>query len=127
VNYGWRMALLVTGVFYAAMVLAGYVVELLFCRDRHHPLIPEARNAKVIEAGISWNYTISLNLALLAITTILLVRSYAPAGYPCSRCWAAAPTPTTAIMMTSWTINITVTSLTGPGRRGILRRTRQSG
>jgi uncharacterized membrane protein YraQ (UPF0718 family) len=77
VNYGWRMALLVTGVFYAAMVLAGYVVELLFCRDRHHPLIPEARNAKVIEAGISWNYTISLNLALLAITTILLVRSYA--------------------------------------------------
>jgi hypothetical protein len=75
VNYGWRMALLVTGVFYAAMVLAGYVVELLFCRDRHHPLIPEARNAKVIEAGISWNYTIWLNLALLAITTIPLVRS----------------------------------------------------
>jgi hypothetical protein len=77
VNYGWRMALLVTGVFYAAMVLAGYVVELLYWRDRHHPLIPEVRNAKVIEAGISWNYTIWLSLALLAITTILLVRSYA--------------------------------------------------
>jgi hypothetical protein len=86
------MALLVAGVFYAAMVLAGYVVGLLYWRDRHHPLIPEARNAKVIEAGISWNYTIWLNLALLAllaITTILLVRSYAPAGYPAT----TTPTP----------------------------------
>jgi uncharacterized membrane protein YraQ (UPF0718 family) len=78
-NYGWRTALLVTGMFYVAMILAGYAVELLLGATG---VIPEARNAK-IEAGISWNYTTWFNLALLTITAILLVR-FVPRRSPAS-------------------------------------------
>jgi uncharacterized membrane protein YraQ (UPF0718 family) len=69
--YGWRMALVITGVFYLAMVIAGYCVELLFGATG---LTPTTRNAKVIEAGISWNYTTWLNLVFLALTAVLLIR-----------------------------------------------------
>jgi uncharacterized membrane protein YraQ (UPF0718 family) len=82
------MALLVTGVFCAAMVLAGYAVELHFGATG---LIPEARNAKVIEAGISWNYTTWLNLALPAITAILLVRFVRSGGLPMLKMLGGSP------------------------------------
>jgi uncharacterized membrane protein YraQ (UPF0718 family) len=82
------MALLVTGVFYAAMVVAGYAVGLLFGAAG---LIPEARDAKVIDAGISWNYTTWLNLALLAITAILLVRFVRSGGLPMLKMMGGSP------------------------------------
>ena len=69
--YGWRTALTITGVFYVAMVVAGYVVELLFGAVG---LIPTTRNAKVVEAGPSWNYTTWLNLIFLALTAALFLR-----------------------------------------------------
>jgi uncharacterized protein len=69
--YGWRMALTITGVFYLAMVVAGYAVELLFGATG---LTPAARGAKVVEAEISWNHTTWLNLAFLALTAVLAYR-----------------------------------------------------
>ena len=47
--YGTRMMLYMLGTFYAAMVIAGYVVELLFGAAG---LIPTHRNAMVMQAGI---------------------------------------------------------------------------
>jgi uncharacterized protein len=47
------------------------IVELLF--DALH-LIPSVRNAKVIEAGITLNYTTVLNIIFLIIASVLVVR-----------------------------------------------------
>jgi uncharacterized protein len=86
--YGWRTALLTTGVFYAAMVLAGYAVELLFGATG---LTPTTRDAKVVEAGISWNYTTWLNLAFLALTAVLVVRFARSGGPPMLRMMGGGP------------------------------------
>ncbi len=59
------------GTFYAAMVVAGYAVELLFWVTG---LIPAQRSAKVMEAGISWNYTNWLNIAFLLLAALLVLR-----------------------------------------------------
>jgi uncharacterized membrane protein YraQ (UPF0718 family) len=69
--YGWRMAAFIAGTFYVTMVLAGYATELIF--NLLH-LVPEQRNARVLEAHISWNYTTWLNLVFLALAAVLLVR-----------------------------------------------------
>jgi hypothetical protein len=61
--------LLVT--FYATMVVAGLVVETLF---GILGLVPDQRNAKVIEASVTWNYTTFLNIAFLVLTAVLVVR-----------------------------------------------------
>ncbi len=57
--------------FYAAMALAGYVIELLF--GALH-LIPADRSVRVFEQGVSWNYTTWLNLGFLALAALLLWR-----------------------------------------------------
>jgi uncharacterized membrane protein YraQ (UPF0718 family) len=69
--YGTRMALVIAGTFYAAMVAAGYVVEVLF--GVLH-LIPHERAARVTQAAITWNYTTFLNLGFLGLTAVLVVR-----------------------------------------------------
>jgi uncharacterized membrane protein YraQ (UPF0718 family) len=69
--YGLKMALFITATFYAAMVVAGYLVELIFGATG---LIPGERNAKVMQEGITWNYTTWLNLAFLILAAILLIR-----------------------------------------------------
>jgi hypothetical protein len=69
--YGWRMAGFLLASFYATMVAAGLVVELLF---GGLGLIPEERAAKVVEASISWNYTTILNLLFLALAAVLVLR-----------------------------------------------------
>ena len=69
--YGWRTALYITGTFYVAMVIAGYLVEILFGTTG---LVPSTRRAKVMDAGISWNYTTWLNIAFLALAAALVVR-----------------------------------------------------
>jgi uncharacterized membrane protein YraQ (UPF0718 family) len=69
--YGTAAALRITGFFYLAMVLAGYVVEVLFgVLD----LVPSNRSAAVIEASFEWNYTTWLNLGFLVLSAALLVR-----------------------------------------------------
>jgi uncharacterized protein len=69
--YGLRMAAYLLGTFYAAMVAAGLLVELLFGAVG---LLPQQRAAKVVEASITWNYTTILNLIFLAVAAVLVVR-----------------------------------------------------
>jgi uncharacterized membrane protein YraQ (UPF0718 family) len=86
--YGWRMAAFITVTFYATMVAAGYAVELIFGGLR---LTPKERNASVIEAHISWNYTTWLNLVFLALAAVLLVRFFTSGGLSMLRMMGGAP------------------------------------
>jgi uncharacterized membrane protein YraQ (UPF0718 family) len=75
--YGWRMAGFVFVTFYATMVLAGLLVELLF---EGAGIERSARDAKVIEATVSWNYTTYLNIVFLALAAVLLWRYFTVGG-----------------------------------------------
>ena len=69
--YGIKMAAFLFGAFYAAMALAGYLVEGIFAILQ---LTPHVRNAKVLEASITFNYTTVLNIIFLAIAGALVYR-----------------------------------------------------
>ena len=69
--YGRRMSLFLLATFYASMVIAGLVVEVLF---QALGLVPDERNAKVVEASVTWNYTTVLNIVFLALSAFLVVR-----------------------------------------------------
>jgi uncharacterized protein len=69
--YGGRMSLFLLGTFYAAMVAAGLIVELVFGLLG---LIPDERNAKVVEASIQLNYTTVLNVIFLILAAVLVWR-----------------------------------------------------
>jgi uncharacterized protein len=69
--YGPRMMLVILGSFYAAMVTAGYLVEIVF---GGFGLVPSRSSARVAATGISWDYTTWLNMAFLLLAGILLVR-----------------------------------------------------
>lgn len=86
--YGARMAAFLLGTFYLAMVIAGYVVEFVF---GGLGLIPDQADAKVPTEGISWNYTTFLNIAFLALATVLLVRFWRTGGLPMLRMTGASP------------------------------------
>ena len=53
------------------MVIAGLVVEVLFLALG---LVPDERNAKVVDASVMWNYTTVLNIVFLALSAALVVR-----------------------------------------------------
>jgi uncharacterized membrane protein YraQ (UPF0718 family) len=76
--YGWRMSLFLLGTFYATMVAAGYIVEVLFGLLHLVPTGP--RNAKVIEAAVHLNYTTVLNGLFLLLALVLLVRFFMTGG-----------------------------------------------
>jgi uncharacterized membrane protein YraQ (UPF0718 family) len=86
--YGWRMAAFIAGTFFAAMVVAGYAVELIF--GLLH-LVPRERNATVIEPHLAWNYTTWLNLAFLALAAVLVVRFVATGGVSMLRMMGGSP------------------------------------
>jgi uncharacterized membrane protein YraQ (UPF0718 family) len=75
--YGTRMTVFLAATFYVAMVIAGYVVEILF---GVLGLVPTARNARVEDAHLSWNYTTFLNFAFLLLAAVLLVRFFCTGG-----------------------------------------------
>ena len=75
--YGTKMMLAILGIFYATMVLGGYIIEFLF---GGLGLIPAERTAKVAEAGITWNYTTVLNIIFLLLAAALLVRFFRSGG-----------------------------------------------
>jgi hypothetical protein len=76
--YGARTMWMLTGCLYAAAVIAGYLVELLFGVLR---LIPSgARHATVGDTGISWNYTSWLNILFLVLAAIFVWRFLATGG-----------------------------------------------
>jgi uncharacterized membrane protein YraQ (UPF0718 family) len=86
--YGTRMTLVLLGTFYAAMVGAGYLVELIFGVTS---LIPKERSAIMMDEGISWNYTTWLNIAFLITAAILLVRFFGTGGREMLRMMGGAP------------------------------------
>ena len=86
--YGTRMMLTLLGTFYAAMVAAGYLVELIFGTAN---LIPAQRNATVMQAGISWNYTTWLNIVFLVIAALLVYRFITSGGLPMVRMMGGPP------------------------------------
>jgi len=75
--YGWRMALNLTGLLYVAIVIAGYAIEGLF---QLLNLVPAERQAKLIEASVSWNYTTVLNIIFLLIAAVVLIRFFKTGG-----------------------------------------------
>lgn len=77
--YGTRMMLFLFVTFYATMVVAGYVVELLFGAVR---LVPAERSAKVMEVSITLNYTTVLNVVFLMLGVWLVVRFVRTGGRP---------------------------------------------
>jgi uncharacterized membrane protein YraQ (UPF0718 family) len=80
--YGLRMAGFIAATFYVAMAAAGLIVDLIF-----KPLGLErtARNAKVVEASVSLDYTTVLNVAFLALSTVLVWRFVRSGGVPMLR------------------------------------------
>jgi uncharacterized membrane protein YraQ (UPF0718 family) len=88
--YGWRMALFVTATFYAAMVAAGYFIEISF---GVFGLVPTERNANVVDDSISWNYTTYLNIAFLLLAAALVVRFIRTGGAPMLRMMGGGPQP----------------------------------
>jgi uncharacterized membrane protein YraQ (UPF0718 family) len=91
--YGTAMMLTILGTFYLAMVAAGYLIELIFGATH---LIPHQRNATVMEAAISWNYTTWLNIVFLVIAALLVVRFVTSGGMPMLRMMGGAPEPGSA-------------------------------
>jgi hypothetical protein len=75
--YGWRMAGFLLATFYATMVAAGLIVELLFDRLG---LIPTERNARVTEATVTLNYTTVLNVVFLTLAAVLVWRYFRRGG-----------------------------------------------
>lgn len=69
--YGTRMMLFILASFYATMVAAGYLVEILFSLLG---LVPTERNARVGETAIQWNYTTVLNVVALLVAAGLCFR-----------------------------------------------------
>ncbi|MDT5365582.1 MAG: uncharacterized protein QOC62_13 [Mycobacterium sp.] len=86
--YGMRMMLILLGTFYVSMVSAGYLVELLFGAAG---LIPTHRNAVVMQAGISWNYTTWLNIVFITLAAALVARFVATGGLPMLQMMGGSP------------------------------------
>jgi hypothetical protein len=59
------------------MVAAGLVVEFVF---QGIGLQPAVRNAKVVAARVSWNYSTYLNIVFLAVAAVLIVRYFRRGG-----------------------------------------------
>ncbi|MEC3917459.1 permease [Nocardia sp. CDC160] len=86
--YGTRMMLTLLGTFYAAMVGAGYFVEIVFGTTG---LIPSERNAMVMAEGIHWNYTTWLNIVFLLLAALLVLRFIRTGGIAMLRMMGGAP------------------------------------
>ena len=75
--YGWRMAGAIFASFYAAMAATGLVVGFLF------PVLGlarHARDAKIVTAHLSWNYTTYLDIVFLLLAALLVWRYFRRGG-----------------------------------------------
>jgi uncharacterized membrane protein YraQ (UPF0718 family) len=86
--YGARMALFLLGTFYATMVAAGYVVELVF---GGLGLIPDRARAKIPDQGVSWDYTTWLNIIFLVLAAALVIRFVRTGGVAMLRMMGGSP------------------------------------
>ena len=76
ISFGGVLAFIFT-TFYATMAAAGLAVEFLF---QGLGLQPTARNAKVVMAHVSWNYSTYLNIVFLAVAAVLVWRYFRRGG-----------------------------------------------
>ncbi len=76
--YGARMALVILAAFYASMVAAGYLSELVF---DGLGLVPARAAAKVAVTAVSFDYTTWLDLASAVLAVVLLVRCARTGGF----------------------------------------------
>ncbi len=88
--YGRKMSLYLFVTFYLTMAAAGFIVEILFGALG---LVPDTRNASVIDASVSWNYTTFLNIAFLMIAALMVVRFLRTGGLPMLRMMGGSPPP----------------------------------
>src|SRR6202046_1642599 len=88
--YGARMAAFILGTFFAAMVAAGYVIELVF---GGLGLIPSPATAKIPDQGVSWDYTTWLNIVFLILAAALIVRFTRTGGPAMLRMMGGQPEP----------------------------------
>lgn len=86
--YGTRTMLFILGTFYATMVVAGYIVEFLFGAIG---LVPSERNAKVVEASVTLNYTSVLNIVFLVLAAALVFQFVRTGGIPMLRMMGGRP------------------------------------
>ncbi|MBV8928960.1 MAG: permease [Mycobacteriaceae bacterium] len=91
--YGTKMTLVLLATFYAAMVGAGYVVEILF---RILGLVPQHRHAVMMEQGIRWDYTTWLNIVFLVLAAVLIARFFRTGGRRMLRMMGGSPEDQTA-------------------------------
>ncbi len=70
------------------MVVAGYVVELVF---GGLGLIPDQADATIPTDGVRWNYTTWLNIAFLLLAAALLARFFRTGGAAMLRMMGGAP------------------------------------
>jgi uncharacterized membrane protein YraQ (UPF0718 family) len=75
--YGWKTAGFLVLTFYVAMVGAGLIVEFAF---DGLGLIPDERDAKVVEASVTLNYTTVLNVIFLGLAAVLVWRYFRVGG-----------------------------------------------
>jgi uncharacterized membrane protein YraQ (UPF0718 family) len=75
--YGKRMMLFMLATFYVAMAGAAFIVEAVF---GSLAIIPQVRDARVVEASLSWDYTTWLNLVFLALAVLLIWRFVSTGG-----------------------------------------------
>jgi uncharacterized membrane protein YraQ (UPF0718 family) len=80
--YGWKVMGYILVTFYVTMVLAGYIVEILF---QALGLVPQNRNIVAITEGIQWNYTTILNILFLILAAVLVIRFIRSGGLPMLR------------------------------------------
>jgi uncharacterized membrane protein YraQ (UPF0718 family) len=80
--YGMRMTLILSGVLYVSMVIAGLAVDLGF---RALGLVPSGRHAKVVEASVTLNYTTVLNAIFLVLAALLVWRFLKTGSLPMLR------------------------------------------
>jgi hypothetical protein len=69
--YGLKMTGFLLVTFYVSMAAAALIVEAIFGLLG---LVPQQRQARVVEASISWNYTTWLNIVFLAMAAVLIWR-----------------------------------------------------
>ena len=86
--YGRRMAVFLLGTFYAAMVSAGYVVELVF---GWLGWIPDRAQATIPSQGVSWDYTTWLNIVFGLLAAVLVIRFLRTGGLPMLRMMGGPP------------------------------------
>ncbi|OIK27953.1 permease [Streptomyces malaysiense] len=86
--YGPRMAGFLLATFFAAIAVAGYVVEFLF---GGLGLVPDQAVARLPEEGVRWNYTTWLNIAFLLLAASLVIRFLRTGGGAMLRTMGRAP------------------------------------